>query len=288
MGKAPVVLSRSCPDESVASLLAKGDLHVGDASDPAALDRVLDGVDHVIFSAGGLLPAASEQDPDRDERLTLAPVRAVLKALDSRPEVSLIYLSSGGTVYGEPEHLPVSEDATTKPVGVYGRLHLECEANVMQRYHDGGLSTRILRCATVYGERQQPERGQGAVVTFLDRVERGTSIDLYGGGTTIRDYIYVGDVAQVVLAVLESSEGPTILNVGTGRGTSLVELLELVEKQVGRAAEITQHPERNFDVHQIVLDISQLQELVNFEPIPLDAGIAQTHNWLTSLVSEQV
>jgi len=288
-GRPTVVLTRSRPaDDSVAALLPDGALRVGDAADPEALEAALDGVGEVVFSAGGLLPAASEQDPERDARLTLTPVRAVLATLRARPGVSLTYLSSGGTVYGEPETIPVGEDARTEPIGVYGRLHLECEAEVMRHRSEHGGSARILRCATVYGERQLPERGQGAVVTFLHRTERGERIDLYGGGTTIRDYVYVGDVARAVLALLGRDDGSPILNVASGEGTSLIDLLRLVEKQIGHGAEIAQHPERGFDVHRIVLDIGRLRDLVDFEPTPLPAGIELTHEWLTSLAAERV
>ncbi len=282
----PVVLTRSPPDESVAALLPKGHLRVGDAADPEILAAALDGIDRVVFSAGGLLPAASELDPELDTRLTLSPVRALLEALRPRPHVSLIYLSSGGTVYGEPDRVPVDEDAETRPLGVYGRLHLQCETEVMSARREHGLSARILRCATVYGERQRPERGQGAIVTFLHRTERGIPIDLYGGGTTVRDYVYVGDVARAVVALLPSREGGAVLNVGSGSGTSLVDLLSLVEKQVGHEAEVAQHEARGFEVHRIVLDIARLRQLIEFAPTPLATGIARTHAWLAGLGAE--
>src|SRR5260221_5322366 len=198
----PIVLTRSRPDAAVADLIAESDLHLGDARDPEVLDRALDGVGHVIFSAGGLLPAASEENTELDERLTLTPVRTVLDALRSRPGVTLTYLSSGGTVYGEPKEIPVSEDAPTQAFGAYGQLHLTCEAEVMCHHRELGLRTRILRCSTVYGEHQRPNRGQGAIVTFLHRIERDEPIDLYGGGTTVRDYVYTGDVARIVAVLI--------------------------------------------------------------------------------------
>lgn len=281
-GNAPTVLTRSRPDDAVAALLPADRLLIGDASDPVLLEEALEDVDAVVFSAGGLLPAASELDPDLDAELTLSPLRSVLAALRGRPGVSLIYLSSGGTVYGEPAHVPVSEDAETRPLGVYGRLHVECEREVMQSRQEQGLRARILRCATVYGERQRPERGQGAVVTFLHRVDAGIPIDLFGGGASLRDYIYVGDVADAVLGLGRREDGPPIVNVGSGRGTSLIDLLRLVEDTVGRPAEIVQHPARDFEVHQIVLEISRLRELAPFEPTPLSTGVVVTHEWLTT------
>jgi UDP-glucose 4-epimerase len=280
-GRPPVVLTRSRPaaDEVVAAI-APGDLHLGDASDASDLERALDGVGHVIYCAGGLLPEASEQDPERDEKLTLAPLRAVLAALRSRPETKLTYISSGGTVYGEPDQVPVPETAPTRSLGSYGRLHAACEEEIARHREEHGLRARVLRCSTVYGEYQSPDRGQGAVVTFLHRIENGQPIDLYGGGATVRDYIYAGDVARALVALLDRDEEPAVLNVGSGEGTSLLELLRLVEAQLGRAAEVRSHPERGFDVHRIVLDTSRLNALLDFQPTPLAVGIARTRAWL--------
>jgi UDP-glucose 4-epimerase len=211
----------------------------------------------------------------------------VLAALRERPGVGLTYLSSGGTVYGEPESIPVPEDAPTSAFGAYGRLHLECEDSVLAASRDHGLQARILRCATVYGEHQHPNRGQGAVVTFLHRIENGEPIDLYGGGATIRDYVHAGDVAKAAIALIDRG-GPAVINVGSGNGTSLIDLLRMVERQLGREAQVRQHEERGFEVHQIVLDTKLLHQTVELEITDLPAGIARTHRWLLSGRAERV
>lgn len=284
----PIVLTRSRPADEIAAAIGAADLHLGDAADPVDLEPALEGVGHVVYCAGGLLPAASEEDPERDAELTLRPLRSVLEALRRRPGVKLTYVSSGGTVYGEPERLPVAETAPTRPIGSYGRLHLACEDEIRRHRADNGLRARILRCSTVYGEHQRPDRGQGAVPTFLHRIERNEPIHLYGGGKTIRDYVYVGDVAAAAADLLDRDDGPSILNVAAGEGTSLLELLRLIEKQVGRRAVVQQHPERSFDVHKIVLDTSRLRQLTDFEPTPLEVGIERTHRWLTESAPERV
>jgi len=284
----PIVLSRSRPADAITEQIASADLLVGDAADGELLERALEGVDRVIFSAGGLLPAQSEREPERDEELTLGPVRAVLAALRERPGVSLVYLSSGGTVYGEPARVPVEESAPTTPIGEYGRLHVACEAELLAHSRAHGTPVRILRCATVYGERQMPDRGQGAVVTFLHRIERGQPITVFGDGKTERDYIYAGDVAAAVVELLGRSDGPAVLNLGSGEGTRLIDLLHLTEREVGRQALVDRQPEREFEVHRIVLDTARLQELISFAPTSLEAGIARTHDWLTSDAPERV
>jgi UDP-glucose 4-epimerase len=287
-GCPPAVLTRSRPGSAVLSALQPDDLHVGDAADAEVLDEALEGIEHVAYCAGGLLPAASEQDPERDAELTLRPLHTVLEALLARPGICLTYISSGGTVYGDPATLPVPEDAPTRPLGSYGELHLVCEEAIERHRKDHGLQARILRCSTVYGEHQQPDRGQGAVVTFLHRIRHGQTIHLYGDGETTRDFVYAGDVARATVDLMGCDSGPAILNVGSGEGTSLLRLLRLAERQVGQPAMVEHHAERGFDVHRIVLDIHRLRSLIDFEPTPLDVGIARTHSWLTEQARERV
>jgi UDP-glucose 4-epimerase len=287
-GDPPVVLSRSRPAEGLVEAMGEANLRVGDASDKEALGDALRGVSRVVYCAGGLLPAASERDPDRDRRLTLAPLSTTLGALAERPGVTFTYLSSGGTVYGEPARNPVSETEPTSPISTYGRLHLECEEMIERATREAGLWARVLRCSTVYGEHQRPNRGQGAVVTFLHRIEHAEPIDLYGGGSTIRDYVYVRDVARAVVEMTAVEGGPAVVNVGSGQGTSLLELLRFAEAQVGHPAMVVEHAERDFEIHQIVLDTGRLKGLIDFEPTPLGDGVARTHRWLRESAGETV
>jgi UDP-glucose 4-epimerase len=282
LSRPPRVLTRSQPPAAVAALLREGDLVLGDAQQAEVVERALQGVQHVIFSAGGLLPAASEENPALDAELTLGPLQTVLEALRERPQVSLAYLSSGGTVYGEPREVPVGEDAPTGPVGAYGRLHRACEEAVLAHGLENGGAVRILRCSSVYGRHQYPDRGQGALVTFLNRIEAGRPVEIYGGGESVRDYVYAGDVAKAVVRLLDVGGGEQVLNVGCGEPTRLIDLLRLAEREAGKRAEVIPHPRREFEVRRIVLDIRRLQGLIEFTPIPLSQGVAMTHSWLRS------
>jgi UDP-glucose 4-epimerase len=286
-GQPPVVLTRSRPAEEIVAAIGEASLLLGDAADGEAVEAALEGVDRVAFCAGGLLPAASERDPERDRALTFGPVQTILAALRERPAVAFGYLSSGGTVYGDPVRLPAREDDPTVPISSYGRLHLACEQEIEQARIEHGVRSRILRCSTVYGEYQWPDRGQGAIATFLSRIERGEPIDLYGDGSTIRDYIYAGDTARALVALLEHDGGPPVVNVGAGSGTSLMEVLRLAEREVEREARVTRHGERDFDVHQIVLDTTLLHQLVDLTLTPLEEGIRRTHSWLLANTPEK-
>jgi UDP-glucose 4-epimerase len=284
-GEPPLVLTHHPPAAEVLAAIGEGNLNIADATDADAIVALLDGVEHVAYCAGGPLPYKCEEDPEGARELTLGPLMATLEALRRKPGPTLTYLSSGGTVYGSPrpEELPVDESFPTAPSTTYGRLHRECEEAIEAVRAESGLDSRILRCATVYGEHQRPGRGQGVIVTFLDRIANGAPIEVYGDGSTIRDYVYVGDVADAVIALTALDDAPPVINVGSGEAASLVDVLELVKAEVGKPAAVDQKEERGFDIHQIVLDTTLLHGTIELEMTPLRTGIAHTHRWLDTL-----
>lgn len=271
LGKAgPVtVLARREPPADVRAVAR---VHRGDAGDSAILGAALEGVEHVVWCAGGLLPGDAERAPDRDEAATLGPLRILLQLLADRPDVTVTYMSSGGTVYGNPGVVPVPESAPTRPIGEYGRVRLAAERLLLDGLGERGTPVRILRCANVYGGGQPADRGQGAVAVFADRVGSGAEVVLFDEGRAVRDFVHVDDVVDVT-SVLLGVGGDPVLNVGSGRGTSIAELLALVEGRLGRQARVTHRPGRAFDVDRIVLDISRLQQLVAFAPRDLGEGL---------------
>ena len=267
-GERPFVLTRSAPDPPVGG----ADVIVADASDREAVGQVLKDARAVIYAAGGLLPAESEADPARDAELTLPPLLTVLELVRGR-DTSLTYVSSGGTVYGEPEQLPVPETHPTNPISAYGVVKLAAEKFVALHAKRDALRARILRCANVYGEGQPADRGQGAVAAFVARLLSGRPITVYGDGSIVRDYVYVGDVVAAALALERQSESDLIVNVGSGHGHSLVELIALLERLTQRSFVVDRRPARGFDVSEIVLDIARLRELTGYEPTPLEEGL---------------
>jgi UDP-glucose 4-epimerase len=265
------VLTRSQPDETLQAVVGE-ELVIADAADAAAVENALAGVSHVVYAAGGLMPAESESDPVGDAALTFPPLIRVLESL--RPDVSFTFVSSGGTVYGEPRELPVDETHPTEPISAYGVIKLASEKLVNMYARREGFSARILRCSNVYGEGQPGDRGQGVVATFIAKLVSGEPACVYGDGRIVRDYVYVGDVVSAAMALMERPTHPVIVNVGAGRGHSVSEIIATLEHAAGRELAIDYRPERDFDISEIVLDITRLRALTTFEPRPLAEGIS--------------
>lgn len=268
------VLSRSFAPPAAAMLPARA-LVEGDVSSHLILERALAGVDEVIYCVGGLQPAGAELDPRRDASLMLGPLRELVAALRGRHGVALTYLSSGGAVYGNPRRLPVSEAEPPDPIGAYATVRLAGERIVVRAHEEHGIPVRVLRCANVYGEGQPVNRGQGAVGVFLDRILRGVPIELFGDGGVVRDYVYVGDVVEVIARLITDHGGSTLMNVGSGEGTSLNELIGLLESSTQQTAIIVRRPGRGFDVHRVILDVTRMRRLVSVEPLGLSEGIGR-------------
>jgi UDP-glucose 4-epimerase len=220
------------------------------------------------------MPAQSEADPAADAQLTFPPLVRVLESLSGGTSLTLI--SSGGTVYGEPQRLPVDEAHPTEPLSAYGVIKLAAEKLVAMYARRSGFSARILRCANVYGEGQPVDRGQGVIAVFTARALADEPAVIYGDGRTIRDYVYIGDVVDAALALIERPSRPEIVNVGSGHGYSVNEIVAAVERAAGRQLALDRRPARDFDVSEIVLDITRLRALSAFEPTSLDEGVRRT------------
>ncbi len=196
-----------------------------------------------------------------------------------------MFISSGGTVYGSPQYLPIDEHHPTEPVVSYGVTKLAIEKYLVMYRHLKGLTPVILRVTNPFGERQRVETAQGAVAVFLDRVLRGQPIEIWGDGRVQRDYIHVLDVADAFARALTYTGSHSVFNVSTGRGTSLPELLEIIAKVTGRTPDVRHLAPRPFDVPISVLSNRLAREELGWEPqIPILDGIERTARWMASRI----
>ncbi|MCY4572851.1 MAG: NAD-dependent epimerase/dehydratase family protein, partial [Gemmatimonadetes bacterium] len=211
-----------------------------DIADPRAARLIRDvGFDLVNHHAAQIDVRVSVDDPVADARVNIAGLLNVLEAARASGTRRVVFVSSGGVVYGEPETYPTPESAPKQPVSPYGvsKLAGECYLNCYREIH--GLDYVALRYSNVYGPRQDPHGEAGVVAIFCNRLIEGKSLTIYGDGEQVRDYVYVEDVASANLMASEMAleERPGIdaraYNVGTQDATSVNTLATLLEEIAG-------------------------------------------------------
>jgi UDP-glucose 4-epimerase len=250
--------------------------HLGDVADAGALGAALEHVTHVVHAVGNLTPAAAERDPAGAVAGSIAGVLPLLALLRSHPGVRLTYISSGGAAYGESTGAPSREDHRCDPISAYGRAKLATERCVLAYADSHGLPVRIVRVANAYGRGQRVVGGQGLVAALLAAVESGAPVPVFGDLRIVRDYVHVQDVASAVAAVALSAAPPTIVNVGSGVGHSIGEVLDTVQEVTGCRPSIRPVAHRAFDVRRNVLDVAVLRNMTAWDPRTLAAGVHDT------------
>lgn len=270
------VLTRTPPSIATEARMGAAAVQIGDAADATTFTTSLEGADHVVWCAGGLLPADSNVHPTADLTSALLPLLTALDVLRRRPGVGITFFSSGGTVYGNPDRLPVPESHPTRPLTSHGVTKVAAE-HYLSLYGDVyGVPSLVLRCGNVYGEGQPADRSQGLIAAALDRVRRRRPLTVFGDGSSMRDFISIGDVVGVVSCLLGRTDIPPVLNVGSGRGTSVANVLAMIETVTGERVELKRQPARPGDVRRVVLDISLLRSVLpDFQPTPLADRVGQ-------------
>jgi UDP-glucose 4-epimerase len=253
----------------------------GDLLSAADVGDAVDGVDAVLHLVSTTLPKGSNDDPVYDVQTNVVASLQLLKAVVERGVKRVIFISSGGTVYGVPQYVPIDEKHPTDPLVSYGITKLAIEKYVLLFARLHGLRAVILRVSNAFGERQRIETAQGAIGVFLHRALTGQPIEIWGDGSVVRDYVHVSDVAAAFSRAM-TYEGPrAVFNVGSGAGVSLNELVAAIERVLGHAVERRYLPGRPFDVPVNVLDPSLARTELGWSPtVSLHEGIARTAEWM--------
>ncbi|RQR28842.1 NAD-dependent epimerase/dehydratase family protein [Burkholderia sp. Bp9143] len=255
----------------------------GNFLDQGDIARAVAGVDAVFHFVSTTLPKSSNDDPILDIQSNVCGTLHLLNQMVKHGVKRIVFASSGGTVYGMPEHMPIREDHPTDPLVSYGIAKLTIEKYLALYRRQYGLETVVLRVANPYGWGQRLGVAQGAVGEFINRALSGELIDIWGDGTVVRDYLYVSDVARAFRLALGYRGAETLFNIGSGVGTSLNDLIVAIELILGRTIERKYSHGRSFDVPVSVLDISRARNELGWVPeVDLASGLQKTVEWFAS------
>jgi UDP-glucose 4-epimerase len=253
----------------------------GDFYNEKDIKKSLKGQDIVFHLVSSTLPANSNLNPAYDVETNLI---ATIKMLDRCREYrvsKVIFISSGGTVYGIPEKVPTPETFCGKPICSYGIVKKTIEDYLFMYNRLYGLDYNVFRLANPYGERQNPFVAQGVIPVFLMKLLKRETINIWGDGSITRDYIYIKDAVDCMLKSLEVKSRDKLFNLGSGRGYSLNEILDTMKKVTGIKPKVKYLHGRDIDVPVNILNIRHAKKTFNWKPkTGLELGIYKTYHYL--------
>lgn len=277
-----------CFDRPGAELL--GESHIsnpnfelleGDISSQLNLIEAVQDCELCFHLISTTLPNSSNLDPVFDVQSNLiGTLQLIGQGVKSRLK-KIVFVSSGGTVYGNPLEIPIPESHPTNPTCSYGITKLAIEKYLALYHLLHGLDYTVLRIANPFGDRQRLNANQGAVAVFFGKLLRGEQVDIWGDGSVVRDYIYIADVIDALLAAANYQGSEHVFNIGSGEGHSLNQVLEMIEQVAGRSACRRYMTARTFDVPVSVLNIQKATQLLGWQPkTGFLEGLIRFNTWI--------
>lgn len=234
--------------------------------------NALGGVDAVFHLAWSTVPKTANSAPLTDLSTNLVGTVSLLEAMRRRPRMPMIFASSGGTVYGTPESTPIKESHPLRPLGVYGAAKVSAESYAMAYRRQFGVDARILRLSNPFGPGQNVEGQLGAASVFAWRALLGEPIEIWGDGSIVRDYLFIDDTVNAFIAMMKAPDSvfsatEPVINIGSGNGVSLVDIVHVIEKILQKSIRVRYQPSRTFDIPINVLDVSLARRVLEWFPV---------------------
>lgn len=253
----------------------------GDFANQEDVALAIPGCDIIYHMVSTTLPKSSNDNPVYDIETNVVSTLHLLDVARKADVRKIIFISSGGTVYGIPNSIPIKEDHPTNPICSYGISKLTIEKYLNLYYTLYGLDYSILRLANPYGERQRTSIAQGAVAVFLHKALRTETIEIWGDGSVVRDYIFVNDATNAMVKTLAFNGENRLFNIGSGQGLSLNNILEAIEDVLGKPVSRSYVKGRALDVPASVLDIGLAKEKLMWGPrVDFREGLKRTTLWM--------
>ncbi|MBF0441694.1 MAG: NAD-dependent epimerase/dehydratase family protein [Oligoflexales bacterium] len=255
----------------------------GDFADYWELKSALKDVDYVVHLISTTVPGTSNLNPVSDIKENLISSVQLLELMLEMRIRRIIFASSGGTVYGNIDKKTIDEESELNPICSYGIVKVSIEKYIKMHEFLHELKPTILRISNLYGNSFGRIGVQGIISTIFTYVKQGKKIEIWGDGLNVRDYVHVRDVIRAINCCIERDiQG--VFNIGSGRGVTIQELVDLVRRITGLPVQLEYLPARPFDVRRIVLDIRKANRELHWKPeISLESGCAEYWEFLKSL-----
>lgn len=263
-----------CPTEKILGV----NYIAGDFFDDQTLDNITDDIDVVIHSLSTVNPGNSNAQYMRGYAKDFIQTIKLCEILIQK-NIKMIFISSGGTVYGDQRMQPISEEIKPQPINHYGNIKL-CIENTIRTFNNQ-LHTKMLiaRVSNPYGPGQDYHKGVGFIDAILKKAIVGDTVEIWGDGSTQRDYIFISDACKMLISLIEYNGEEEVFNISANRGTSQKEILEIV-KRLGLDFQVKYLPGRSVDVKKIILDNSKIKRIYTDNIVQLEDGIKMYYDYL--------
>jgi len=235
----------------------------------------LEGVDTVVHLISTVIPSDKTENINKEIAENIFPTINLLESMVKNNTKKIIFMSSGGTVYGEHSKNPIKENEPTNPICNYGILKelVEKYLHLYNLYY--GVDYKIIRLSNPYSDIVKRGKKQGIIPILIDQILKNETIKIWGGGDDVRDYIYINDAIEAIIKVMEYNGEEKVFNVGTGRGCSISQLIEIIRKELPNTdIKIDYVQSRKCDVENNILDISKTTTELGWTPtVDLETGI---------------
>lgn len=281
-GERPIAVSR----QPFRNDLLGAELIVADLAEPSQLAQLLDRTRTVVYLASRSSPGTSAGKPVEELQNNLLPLLALLQALQQKPEVNLLYLSSGGSLYAMETDGPATEITAVQPRSYHGATKVAAEYFISAWSHQYDGHATLLRPSNLYGPGQMEKAGFGVVPSCLGKIIREEPLLIWGDGSNVRDYLYIDDFIDLCLEVIQNSMplGVRIFNASSGTGISLNDLFHTIETVVQKPLLRRYAPRRPLDAEYIVMDSSLARQHYGWTPqTPLLEGLRKTWEWFNTI-----
>lgn len=222
--------------------------------------------DYAVHLVSSTLPADSNLNPVYDVESNLISTLNFLEECIKNKVKKVIFISSGGTVYGVPASIPIKENHATQPTCSYGIIKLTIEKYLALFNQLNGLKYSVLRFSNPFGERQNPHLAQGLITNLLFKIKQKEDIEIWGDGSVVRDYFYIKDAVKSVYKALNYSGKISIFNISSGKGLSINRILEKFRKVLNLKFNVNYLSPRKFDVPINILDNCAARKILNWKP----------------------
>ena len=253
---------------------------------PSDTRALMENIHSVIYLASASTPGSSAGKPMLEVNENLAPLAALLEAMGHASDKKLIYFSSAGALYGTPRDGIATELHLPQPRSYHGAAKVAAEHFIQAWTLQTGSKATILRPSNVYGPGQIAKSGFGIIPAALGCILRGEPLTIWGNGEAVRDYLFIDDMVSLTLTALDSDEyrGARTINAASGRGVSINELLNLLERTTGRPLVRAYSTGRPVDMDRVLVGVKHAEAVLGWQPgMSLEKGLERTWNWFASI-----